>query len=78
MKAIELLKQNLKSTISKDHLLYIDIDESIIQQHNEAIKELEELQDAINTVIEEIDYALTKPDYAKDYLSNAKRLLMEI
>ena len=45
---------------------------------NEAIKELEELQNTISTVIEEIDYALAKPDYAKIYLENAKRFLMEI
>ena len=45
---------------------------------NQAIKELEELQNTISTVIEEIDYALTKPDYAKIYLENAKRFLMEI
>ena len=45
---------------------------------NQAIKELEELQNTINTVIEEIDYALAKPDYAKTYLENAKRFLMDI
>ena len=45
---------------------------------NQAIKELEELQNTIYTVIEEIDYALAKPDYAKTYLGNAKRFLMEI
>lgn len=45
---------------------------------NEAIKELEELQNTIDSVIEEIDYALAKPDYAKTYLENAKRFLMEI
>ncbi len=45
---------------------------------NQAIKELEELQNTIDTVIEEIDYALAKPDYAKTYLGNAKRFLMEI
>ena len=45
---------------------------------SEAIKELEELQHTIDSVIEEIDYALAKPDYAKIYLENAKRFLMEI
>ena len=45
---------------------------------NQAIKELEELQNTIDTVIEEIDYALAKPDYAKTYLENAKRFLMDI
>ena len=45
---------------------------------NQAIKELEGLQNTIDSVIEEIDYALAKPDYAKTYLENAKRFLMEI
>ena len=38
----------------------------------------EDLQNTINTVIEEINYALTKPEFARDYLSNAKRFLIEI
>ena len=45
---------------------------------NQAIKELEGLQNTIDSVIEEIDYALAKPDYAKTYLENAKRFLMDI
>ena len=44
---------------------------------NQAIKELEELQNTINTVIEEIDYALAKPEYAEAYLNNALRFLKE-
>lgn len=42
---------------------------------NEAIKELEEIQSNINTSIEEIEYALSKPDYADVYLNNALRFL---
>lgn len=45
---------------------------------NEAIKELEELQINIKYSIEEIEWALAKPDYAKTYLENAKRFLMDI
>ena len=45
---------------------------------NQAIKELEELQINIKYSIEEIEWALEKPDYAKIYLENAKRFLMEI
>ena len=50
MKAIELLKQD------RDYCLTINNDKSIIKQYDEAIKELEELQqsnkDLLNTVIE--------------------------
>ena len=42
---------------------------------NEAIKEIEELQSNIDTSIEEIEYALAKPDYANVYLNNALRFL---
>lgn len=41
----------------------------------EAIEELEELQSNINTSIEEIEYALSKPYYADVYLNNALRFL---
>ena len=69
MKALELLKAD------RDYCQSINNDKSIIEQYDEAIKELEELQNNINSVIEEIDYALAKPDYAKNYLGNAKRFL---
>jgi hypothetical protein len=42
---------------------------------NEAIKELEELENIKNTVIEEIEYAIAKPEYANVYLNNAIRFL---
>ena len=44
---------------------------------DEAIKELEELQSNINSSIEEIEWALAKPDYAEVYLNNALNLLKE-
>ena len=50
MKAIELLKQD------RDYCLSINNDKSIIKQYDEAIKEIEDLQqsnkDLLNTVIE--------------------------
>lgn len=42
MKALELLKQNLNQIkIDREHNSYMGIDESTIQQHNDAIEELE-------------------------------------
>ena len=76
MKALELL-----NTVYKDCKNWEDKGFAVAyptSDLNEAIKELEELQNTISTVIEEIDYALAKPDYAKIYLENAKRFLMEI
>ena len=43
----------------------------------EVIKELENLQNTINTAIEEIEYALSKPEDSEVYLNNALRLLKE-
>ena len=37
--------------------------------------ELEELENTKNTVIEEIEYAIAKPEYANVYLNNALRFL---
>ena len=42
---------------------------------NEAIQELEDIKKNINTSIEEIEYALAKPEYASVYLNNALRYL---
>lgn len=44
---------------------------------NEAIKELEELKDNIKYSIDEIEWALAKPEYASVYLNNALRYLKE-
>ena len=44
---------------------------------NEAIQELEDIKKNINTSIEEIEYALAKPEYAEVYLNNALRFLKE-
>lgn len=45
---------------------------------NEAIKELRDLKNEINLSIEEIEYALIKPQYADVYLNNAIRFLKSI
>lgn len=71
MKAIELLKQD------RDYCLCINNDKSIIQKYDEAIKELEAIKKNIYTSIEEIEYALAKPEYASNYLNNALRFLKE-
>ena len=44
---------------------------------NEAIEELEAIKKNIDTSIEEIEYALAKPEYAEVYLNNALRFLKE-
>lgn len=64
-KALHILKIVLKDTVMSREKEYV----------NEAIKELEELQSNINTSIEEIEYALAKPEYADVYLNNALRFL---
>ena len=69
MKALELLKAD------RDYCQSINNDKSIIKKYDEAIKELEELQNNINSLIEEIKYALVKPEYANVYLNNALRFL---
>ena len=43
----------------------------------EAIEELEKLQQNIKYSIEEIEWALAKPDYTEFYLGNALRYLKE-
>ncbi len=65
-KALEFLKGLKESR---------DFDGNIEHKIDEAIQELEDLQSNINTSIEEIEYTLVKPDYAKDYLNNALRFL---
>ena len=65
MKALHILKIVLKDTVMSSEKEYV----------NEAIKELEELQSNINASIEEIEYALAKPEYANVYLNNALRFL---
>lgn len=49
----------------------------LLEMYNEAIAELEALQSKIDTVIEEIEYAIIKPQYAEVYLNNAIRFLKD-
>ena len=69
MKALNILKINRTSSEA------LGDDKSIIAIYDEAIKELEDIQSNINTSIEEIEYALVKPEYANVYLNNALRFL---
>ena len=71
MKAIDILK------INRDSSEALGDDTSIIAIYDEAIQELEDIKKNINTSIEEIEYALAKPEYASVYLNNALRFLKE-
>ncbi len=68
MKAMELLKELKESR---------DFDGNIEYKINNAIKKLEDLQNNINSSIEEIEYTLEEPEYAGVYLNNALRFLKE-
>ena len=69
MKALELLYQYQQADEVAGGYMSKPIDE--------AIKELEDLQNSIKSSIEEIEYALAKPAYAEVYLNNALRFLNE-
>ena len=72
MKALVILQEQYKM-LSKDiDGVWIDP-----EKIDEAIKELEAIKKNIDTSIEEIEYALTKPEYASNYLNNALRFLKE-
>ena len=72
MKALAILQEQYKM-LSKDiDGVWIDP-----EKIDEAIKELEAIKKNIDTSIEEIEYALAKPEYASNYLNNALRYLKE-
>ena len=71
MKAIDILK------INRDSSEALGDDKTIIDIYNTAIAELETIKDSIKSSIEEIEYALAKPEYAEVYLNNALRFLKE-
>ena len=72
MKALVILQEQYKM-LSKDiDGVWIDP-----EKIDEAIKELEAIKKNIDTSIEEIEYALAKPEYASNYLNNALRYLKE-
>lgn len=66
---------NFHNTFKKEELSEFTIDIDDFNSIKEAIKELEELENIKNTVIEEIEYAIAKPEYANVYLNNALRFL---
>ena len=75
MKALELLKFIYKDcTDLEDKGFAVAYS---ISDLNEAINELEAIKNSIKASIEEIEYALAKPNYADVYLSNALRFLKE-
>ena len=69
MKALELLYQYQQADEVAGGYMSKPIDE--------AIKELEILKLNIKCSIEEIEYALAKPEYAEVYLNNDLRFLNE-
>ena len=50
---------------------------SVVSDFESAVMEIESLKKIINTSIEEIEYAIIKPQYADVYLNNAIRFLKE-
>lgn len=69
-KALEVLKDlHLKYTA------YYIKESGLLINLNEALKELETQQELRKTAIEEIEWAISKPEYASVYLNNALRFL---
>ena len=62
MKALKFLKELKESR---------DFDGNIEYKIDEAIKELKDIKLSIECSIEEIEYALAKPEYAGVYLNHA-------
>lgn len=73
MKALEYLKKEREIKKHCADVAWGYYDKDI----DEAIKELEAIKKNIDTSIEEIEYALAKPEYASNYLNNALRYLKE-
>ena len=71
MKALEYLKKEREIKKHCADVAWGYYDKDI----DEAIKELEIIKFNIRHTIEEIEYALAKPEYAEVYLSNALRFL---
>ena len=78
MKALEILldeRNRHLDMFEQDKELGNPNENNYIVILNEAIKELEAIKKNIDTSIEEIEYALAKPEYAEVYLNNALRFL---
>ena len=77
MKALELLK-NLKNEMqNNDGIINWDCSYEYFKKVDNAIKEIKAIENNIKFSIEEIEYALSKPEYASVYLNNALRFLNE-
>ena len=77
MKALGLLK-NLKNEMqNNDGIINWDCSYEYFKKVDNAIKEIEAIENNIKSSIEEIKYALSKPEYASVYLNNALRFLNE-
>ena len=63
--------------INRDSSEALGDDKRIIDIYDTAIAELEAIKSNIKASIEEIEYALAKPEYAEAYLNNALRFLKE-
>lgn len=75
--SLDLLKEELYELENNNIPLHSYIP-TRISNLKSAIQEIKDLQNTIDTVIEEIEYALSKPQYADVYLNNAIRFLKEI
>ena len=77
--AIKILKSRLKELETASKIVRMDNSQERfklpILNIIKAIEELEQLQKSIDSSIEEIEYALSKPQYADVYLNNAIRFL---
>lgn len=77
MKALGLLK-NLKNEMqNNDGIINWDCSYEYFKKVDNAIKEIEAIENNIKSSVEEIEYALSKPAYAEVYLNNALRFLNE-
>ena len=63
--------------INRDSSEALGDDKRIIAIYDTAIAELEAIKSNIKSSIEEIEYALAKPEYAEAYLNNALKFLKE-
>ena len=71
MKALEKIKDMI------DFCDAVGCHRALYESLKDVEAELEELQGLTNTAIEEIEYALAKPQYADVYLNNAIRFLKD-
>lgn len=81
MIALEILKEideQINKSSSYGFIMEVHFNKAYKMRVEKAIKELEDLRSNIEYSIEEIEYALAKPEYADVYLNNALRFLREV